>query len=80
MHSQTQGKIERWFQTLKNWILMENYFRESELETATAALIEHQPLPQEHRHPGSADVFFGRGETMLAERRRSKQQTIQTAA
>jgi transposase InsO family protein len=26
MHPQTQGKIERWHQTLKNRILLENYF------------------------------------------------------
>ena len=25
-HPQTQGKIERWHQTLKNRILLENYF------------------------------------------------------
>jgi transposase InsO family protein len=25
-HLQTQGKIERWHQTLKNRILLENYF------------------------------------------------------
>ena len=26
MHPQTQGKIERWHQTLKNRILLENYY------------------------------------------------------
>ena len=26
LHPQTQGKIERWHQTLKNRILLENYF------------------------------------------------------
>ena len=37
-HPQTQGKIERWHQTLKNRILLENYFLEGELEAAIAAL------------------------------------------
>jgi transposase InsO family protein len=35
-HSQTQGKIERWHQTLKNRILLENYYlpgRESRIRT-----------------------------------------------
>jgi putative transposase len=31
-HSQTQGKIERWHQTLKNRITLENYYFPSELE------------------------------------------------
>lgn len=31
---QTQGKIERWHQTLKNHILLENYYLEGELEAA----------------------------------------------
>ena len=28
-HPQTQGKIERWHQTLKNRILLENYYASS---------------------------------------------------
>ena len=35
MHPQTQGKIERWHQTLKNRILLENYFLEGEPEAAS---------------------------------------------
>jgi transposase InsO family protein len=31
-HPQTQGKIERWHQTLKNRILLENYYLPDELE------------------------------------------------
>ena len=31
-HLQTQGKIERWHQTLKNRILLENYYRPRDLE------------------------------------------------
>jgi hypothetical protein len=31
-HSQTQGKIERWHQTLKNRILLENYYLPGDLE------------------------------------------------
>jgi transposase InsO family protein len=32
LHPQTQGKIERWHQTLKNRILLENYFLPGDLE------------------------------------------------
>ena len=40
-HPQTQGKIERWHQTLKNRILLEHYYLPSDLETQVAAFIEH---------------------------------------
>jgi putative transposase len=80
MHPQTQGKIERWHQTLKNRILLENYFFEGELEAAIAAFIDHYNNHRYHESIGNltpADVYFGRGETILAERRRIKHQTIQ---
>ena len=80
MHPQTQGKIERWHQTLKNRILLENYFFEGELEDAIAAFIDHYNNHRYHESIGNltpADVYFGRGETILAERRRIKHQTIQ---
>ena len=35
-HPQTQGKIERWHQTLKNRILLENYYLPGDLEAASA--------------------------------------------
>ena len=79
-HPQTQGKIERWHQTLKNRILLENYFLEGELEAAIAAFIDHYNNNRYHESISNltpADVYFGRGETILAERRRIKQQTIQ---
>jgi putative transposase len=31
-HPQTQGKIERWYQTMKNRILLENYYLPGNLE------------------------------------------------
>ena len=81
MHPQTQGKIERWHQTLKNRILLENYFVEGELEAAIAAFIDHYNNHRYHESIGNltpADVYFGRGETTLAERRRIKLKTIQS--
>ncbi|MDP1575264.1 MAG: IS3 family transposase [Cypionkella sp.] len=80
MHPQTQGKIERWHQTLKNRILLENYFLEGELEAAIAVFIDHYNNNRYHESISNltpADVYFGRGETILAERRRIKQQTLQ---
>jgi transposase InsO family protein len=37
----TQGKIERWHQTLKNRVLLENYFLPGDLERQIEAFIEH---------------------------------------
>jgi transposase InsO family protein len=36
-HPQTQGKIERWHQTLKNRILLDNYYLPGDLERQIAA-------------------------------------------
>jgi len=49
-HPQTQGKIERWHQTLKNRILLENYFLPGDLKAQIEAFIDHYnhrryPLP-----------------------------------
>jgi len=80
MHPQTQAKIDRWHQTLKNRISLENYFLEGELEAAIAAFIDHYNNNRHHESNGNltpADAYFGRGETILAERRRIKQQTFQ---
>ena len=41
-HPQTQGKIERWHQTLKNRILLENYFLPGDLQSPNKQV--HQPL------------------------------------
>ena len=40
-HPQTQGKIERWHQTLKNRILLQNYFLPGDTTWRNAALDHH---------------------------------------
>jgi hypothetical protein len=66
----TQGKIERWHQTLKNRILLENYFLPGDLEAQIAAFIDDY---NHHRYHESldnltpADVYCGRGPATLAE-------------
>lgn len=78
-HPQTQGKIERWHQTLKNRILLEKYFFQEDLEAQIAAFVEHY---NHHRYHESldnltpADVYFGRGQTILLERDGIKRDTI----
>jgi putative transposase len=40
-HPQTQGKIERWHQTLKNRIQLEHYFLPDDLEVQIKAFFDH---------------------------------------
>lgn len=40
MHPQTQDKIERWHQPLKNRILLENYFLPGDLEAQIDASVD----------------------------------------
>ena len=78
-HPMTQGKIERWHQTLKNRILLENYFLPGELEAQIAAFIDdynHRRYHESIDNLTPADVYCGRGPTILAERERIKRQTI----
>ena len=78
-HPQTQGKIERWHQTLKNRILLENYYLPGDLEQQINAFVEHCNHVRYHESIDNltpADVYFGRAETILAERHRIKRATI----
>jgi putative transposase len=80
-HPMTQGKIERWHQTLKNRILLENYFLPGDLEAQIEAFVAHYNHQRYHESLHNlmpADVYFGRGEAILKERERIKRQTIQT--
>ena len=78
-HPMTQGKIERWHQTLKNRILLENYFLPGDLEAQLAAFVDdynHRRYHESIDNLTPADVYFGRGTTILAERERIKRQTL----
>ena len=79
-HPQTQGKIERWHQTLKNRILLQNYFLPGDLEAHIEAFIDHYNHCRYHESLDNltpADVYFGRGPGIIAERARIKRQTIE---
>ena len=80
-HPQTQGKIDRWHQNLKNRILLENYYLPGDLEAQIDAFVGHYNNQRYHEAIGNltpADVYFGRGNTILLERERIKRQTIQS--
>ena len=79
-HPQTQGKIKRWHQTLKNRILLENYFLPGDLERQIENFVEHYNLARYHKSLKNvmpADVYFVRAQAILKRRERIKEKTIQ---
>src|SRR5690606_16867525 len=80
LHPQTQGKIERWHQTLKNRILLENYFLPGDLEAQIEAFVEHYNHRRYHESLNNvtpADAYFGKAETIIKQRERIKRKTIE---
>ena len=79
-HPMTQGTIERWHQTLKNRILLENYYLPGKLEARIGDFVAHYNHLRYHESLGNltpADVYLGRGQTIIIERERIKRQTIE---
>jgi putative transposase len=80
LHPQTQGKIERWHQTLKNRILLENYFLPGDLERQIEAFVEYYNHRRYHESLDNvtpADAYFGRADAIIKQRERIKRQTIE---
>ena len=79
-HPMTQGKIERWHQTLKNRILLDHYYLPGDLENEIDAFVGHYNHRRYHESLGNltpADVYFGRGQAILLERERIKRRTFE---
>jgi putative transposase len=79
-HPQTQGKIERWHRTMKNRVLWENYYLPGALQAEIEEFVEqynHRRYHESLNNLTPADVYFGRGQTILLERERIKRRTIQ---
>jgi transposase InsO family protein len=80
MHPQTQGKIERWHQTLKNRMLVENYFLPGDLEAQIKAFVEyynHQRYHESLNNVTPADAYFGSAASIIKKRERIKRQAIE---
>ena len=78
-HPQTQGKIERWHQTLKNRVLLENYFLPGDLERQIEAFVEHYNHQRYHESLDNvtpADAYFGRAAAIVQRRERIKRKTL----
>jgi putative transposase len=78
-HPMTQGKIERYHRSLKNRILLENYYLPGQLEARLAEFVAFYNTRRYHESLGNltpADIYFGRGPTILTRRQDIKRKTI----
>jgi putative transposase len=76
---QPKGKIERWHQTMKNRVLLDNYDLPGDLEHQLGAFVEYYNNQRYHESLNNvtpADVYFGRDKAILREREKIKKQTI----
>ena len=77
----TQGKIERWHRSLKNQILLENYYLPGELQNRIGQFVTHYNTRRYHeslKNLTPEDVYLGRGQAILTEREKIKQATMET--
>ena len=82
-HPQTQGKIERWHQTLKNQVLLENYYLPGDLELQIGNFVDHYNNHRYHESIGNvtpADAYFGRHTAIIERRKTSRKLHSKTAA
>ncbi len=78
-HPMTQGKIERWHRTMKDKILLEHYYLPDDLQRQIEKFINHYNTRRYHESLNNLtpeDVWLGRGETILEQRRKIKQKTL----
>jgi len=78
-HPMTQGKIERYHRSMKNILLLENYYSPEELTDQLDLFIEYYNNARYHealQNLTPADVYFGRSRDILSRRQRIKKNTL----
>jgi putative transposase len=78
-HPMTQGKIERYHRSMKNVLLLDNYYCPDELKAQIEAFVEYYNYQRYHESLDNvtpADVYTGRAVRILEERDRIKERTM----
>ena len=78
-HSMTQGKIERYHRSMKNILLLENYYSPDELIDQLDLFIQYYNNDRYHealQNLTPADVYYGRSRDILSRRKRIKKKTM----
>src|SRR5207247_6505983 len=79
-HPMTQGKIERYHRSMKNRILLDNYYLPGQLEQSIEEFVSYYNNCRYHESLDNltpADVYFGRGRAILKRREKIKRETIE---
>ena len=77
--TQTQGKIERYYRTMKNVIKLDNYYFPEDLMKAIEEFVNNYNYKRYHESLNNltpADVYFGRDKKILKERIKIKEKTL----
>lgn len=75
----TQGKIERYHRSMKNILLLDNYYSPDDLKAQIEAFAEYYNYQRYHESLDNvtpADVYTGRAVQILKERDRIKERTM----
>jgi transposase InsO family protein/transposase-like protein len=78
-HPMTQGKIERYHRSMKNLLLLENYYSPEELEYYIACFVDYYNNRRYHealKNVTPADVYYGRDREILTRREQIKKKTM----
>ena len=78
-HPMTQGKIERYHRSMKNILLLENYYSPSELEDQIELFVDYYNNYRYHEALDNitpADVYNGRRWEILTSREQIKKKTL----
>jgi putative transposase len=73
-HPMTQGKIERYHRSMKNQILIENYYLPGQFEQRLASFVGYYNLRRYHESLDNltpADVYFERAQAILTRREKT---------
>src|ERR1700751_1344802 len=79
-HPMTQGKIERYHRSMKNRILLDNYYLPGQLEHSIEEFVSYYNNCRYHESLDNltpADVYFGGGQAILERREKIKRKTIE---
>jgi transposase InsO family protein len=78
-HPMTQGKIERYHRSMKNILLLDNYYCPDDLIAEIGKFVDyynHQRYHESLNNVTPADAYTGRAAAILEQRERTKQETI----
>jgi putative transposase len=78
-HPMTQGKIERWHRTMKDKLLLENYYSPEALEAKIAEFVDYYNTRRYHESLNNLtpqQVWLGQGQAILKRRSQIKTRTL----